>query len=260
MISEPTIKGSAGPTTCSPCQYLAWDSDFFGCRVARFNGHRLTAESLADALEWCRREGIDCVYFLCEVEPETVSLAEAGNLHLVDIRVTLVLNGPAASMTPDGQIRRASADDIADLRRIAGSSHTDSRFYSDAHFPREHCDELYRTWIEKSCQGFADQVFVAEYGDRPAGYLSCHVRDAERGSVGLVAVAAEARDRGFGQRLLQQALGWFHDQGITRVDVVTQGRNTAALRVYERAGFGIDSVQLWYHLWPGRIPETASRR
>ena len=42
-------------------------------------------------------------------------------------------------------------------------SHRDSRFYYDPGFPNQRCDELYETWIDRSCHGYADTVLVAEY-------------------------------------------------------------------------------------------------
>jgi ribosomal protein S18 acetylase RimI-like enzyme len=36
------------------------------------------------------------------------------------------------------------------------------------------------------------------------------------------------------------------------VSVVTQGRNVAAQRLYQRAGFVTASTQLWYHRWLDR--------
>jgi ribosomal protein S18 acetylase RimI-like enzyme len=33
------------------------------------------------------------------------------------------------------------------------------------------------------------------------------------------------------------------------VEVVTQGRNVRAIRFYQRAGFTVSDVGLWYHWW-----------
>jgi hypothetical protein len=41
------------------------------------------------------------------------------------------------------------------------------------------------------------------------------------------------------------------------VNVVTQGRNSKAQRLYERCGFLTRSVQLWYHRW--FMPRGATR-
>ena len=38
-------------------------------------------------------------------------------------------------------------------------------------------------------------------------------------------------------------------RGIDRVQVVTQGRNVRAQRVYQRCGFVSAQLQLWYHRW-----------
>jgi ribosomal protein S18 acetylase RimI-like enzyme len=135
------------------------------------------------------------------------------------------------------------------LREIAGVSHTDSRFYHDSGFPRQRCDELYRTWIEKSCNGYADIVLVAEVEDTAVGYISCHLLDGGGGQIGLVGVDAQMQGHGLGRALICSALTWFAGQGATRVTVVTQGRNLAAQRLYARSGFVPKSVQLWYHRW-----------
>jgi ribosomal protein S18 acetylase RimI-like enzyme len=49
--------------------------------------------------------------------------------------------------------------------------------------------------------------------------------------------------------MLDEALRWFVSQGVTSVSVVTQARNVRAARFYQRAGFSIESIQLWYHKW-----------
>jgi len=232
----------------APCEPLPWDSEFFACRVARVLGGRLDRERLAAIEAWCRAEAIDCLYFLADSgDPATAALAEEAGFRLVDLRVTLgrSLAGfdPPAAVS---SVRPARAGDVPELRRIAAVSHHDSRFYADPHFDRGRCDELYATWIEKSCR--EDMVLVAEHEKRPAGYISC-LLSGDRGDIGLLAVGAAAQGRGLGGALVGAALRWFVDRGAARVRVVTQGRNTRAQRLYQAHGLLTHSIGLWFHHW-----------
>jgi dTDP-4-amino-4,6-dideoxy-D-galactose acyltransferase len=264
------------------CEVLAWDSEFFGRRIGRIvpieaKGGRLDRALLAEVDAWCSAEAIDCLYFLADSgDPATAAVAEAGGFRLVDLRVTLegrpgghpegefragrIWAGESSSL-PDPSARPSLQDDrtrlffpedLADLRRIAAASHHDSRFYADPHFDRERCDELYATWIEKSCRGeSADAVLVAEHEGKPAGYISC-VRSGgvgDSGEIGLIAVAAEAQGRGLGKALIRASLRWFADRGLSRVRVVTQGRNVRAQRLYQAHGLFTRSIGLWFHRW-----------
>jgi dTDP-4-amino-4,6-dideoxy-D-galactose acyltransferase len=239
------------------CEFLPWDTEFFGERIGRARIHRLNAQAAKAMLEWCATESIACLYFLADSDdPETVRLAEDHGFHLVDIRVTLehkIESGRGeASSRPSRSVhlRHSKHADIPILQRIARGSYTDSRFYSDARFPVEKCEALYETWIKKSCEGHADVVLVAELTGQPAGYVSCHLtEDASRGQIGLVGVDSQARKYGLGSALVHYALEWFAGRGVDVVSVATQGRNIAGQRLYERCGFLTRAVQLWYHKW-----------
>jgi RimJ/RimL family protein N-acetyltransferase len=204
-------------------------------------------------MSWAAEQNVDCLYFLADSgDASTVTFAETNGFNLVDLKVTkekLLSPGSSLGSETEKRIRLVLPEDVSRLRCIAGVSHTDSRFYFDPHFSQEQCKALYETWIEKSCHGWADAVLVAERERSVVGYISCHRDAAETGRIGLLGVAAEARGEGLGLVLVQAALDWFKTQEISRVTVVTQGRNTAAQRLYERAGFVTRSVQLWYHRW-----------
>ncbi|MFC2173474.1 GNAT family N-acetyltransferase, partial [Acidobacteriota bacterium] len=111
------------------------------------------------------------------------------------------------------------------------------------------CSEFYQTWIEKSLSGWADAVFVAEREGQAEGYIACHLEDKGAGTIGLAGVKTGCQGKGIGPNLMYSALGWFEENGCDRVSVVTQGRNTKALRYYQNCGFHISAVQLWYHKW-----------
>lgn len=254
LRTAPTVE----PPTSSevPCILLDWDSQFFGRRVASVRDHKLSSGSLGKIEAWCEKQQIDCLYFLTPFEDsETIRLAERAQFTLVDIRLTLVsdLPEPVGTLAGAPVIRTSRQEDIPTLRTIARSSHTSSRFYFDSHFPRHLCDALYEIWIEKSCCGHADVVFVPEVDGQPAGYLSCHLGPSQNtGSIGLVGLAAEARGRDVGTEMVRAAQRWFFERNVKKVTVVTQGRNVAAQRLYQRSGFCTQSVELWYHRWFSR--------
>jgi dTDP-4-amino-4,6-dideoxy-D-galactose acyltransferase len=242
-------------TSNNLCEYLEWDSDFFGVRIARLTVTRLTPQTAQEVDAWCEANKVSCLYFLADADDaSTLRVTEANAYHFVDIRMTLD-RALSDAATPEGDrsgfggTRPATQEDLPNLRAIARVSHSDSRFYYDPHLPDARCDDLYETWIDKSVNGYADAVLVAELEGAAVGYITCHLRDDAAGQIGLVGVSAQAQGRGLGGELINAALGWFRGQGVQRVSVVTQGRNCPAQRLYGRSGFLTRSVQLWYHKW-----------
>jgi len=186
-------------------------------------------------------------------------MAEEAGFHFADIRVTLerqLGEAPHPADTLPNSIRPSRPDDVPALRAIARVSHRDSRFYYDKHFSRERCEALYETWIEKSVNGYAEVVLVAELQDKPAGYISCHLSSSGAAQIGLFAVEQTAQGHGLGKQLVFEALRWFTQHGASYVTVVTQGRNSRAQRLYQKCGFVTRLVELWYHYWP--IPSNPS--
>jgi dTDP-4-amino-4,6-dideoxy-D-galactose acyltransferase len=230
----------------TPCEFLQWDSEFFGVRVARLNGNLLTPELLAASENWCRAEAIDCLYFLAAADDaQTVALASDFRFTDVQLRFERKLEQVVSAST---DVRPCRPGDLPELRAIAACSHRDSRFYYDGRFPPEKCDELFETWITRSAEGWADAVFTGVIDGVPAGYITCHIA-GEDGSIGLTAVGEHARGRGLGGALVNAALGYFVSRGAKRALVVTQGRNIQSQRMYQKAGFITGSVRLWFHRW-----------
>jgi dTDP-4-amino-4,6-dideoxy-D-galactose acyltransferase len=243
-----------GCTGSSICRYLDWDSEFFGVRVARLMASRLDPVTVESVLTWCGENSIQCLYFLADSgDAQTVRLAEDKGFRFVDIRVTLTSDTATSAASGIDHavavIRSSDVRDIPQLRMIARASHRDSRFYYDGHFPRQVCDALYETWIEKSCSGYADKVLVAESAEQPVGYITCHDEAQTAGRIGLVGVHADYQGLGIGRRLVTSALQFLAGRGVKRVGVTTQGRNDGAQRLYQRCGFATSSVELWYHRW-----------
>ena len=238
-------------STQALCSYLDWDSEFFHCRIGRLESSRLDEQVIAQALEWAQVNHIDCLYFLADPNhSQTVRLAQDNKFLPVDVRLIFGRPVPAEPGPKVSSVRFAREDDLPALRAIAAKSHSDTRFYFDRHFDRSRCDQLYETWIENSFHGFAQAVLVVERGTMPAGYVTLHKRD-EEARIGLIAVAPGHQGAGLGRLLVEQSLEWARQQAATKMKVVTQGRNVAAQRLYQRCGFLTDSFEIWYHRWFG---------
>ena len=242
---------------------LDWDSAFFGLRIATLAAEVRSEDDLQAALQWCQAERVACLYVLSEGHElnKRAWLARHGALE-VDVRTTLsttVTVTPATASQQTAAVRVARPEDLPALEGLARTAHGDSRFWNDPHFAREHCAELYATWIRKAVQGQADAVFVATLGAQAVGYISCHARGSgadAHAEIGLVAVAEAARGQGRGGALVRAALLWAQARGLTRTSVVTQGRNAAALRLYAAHSFVVQRQQVWQHLWLSHDPQS----
>src|SRR5262245_59886593 len=141
-------------TDASPCEFLEWDTDFFGFRIGRASVERLTNERARTIMSWSKNERIRCLYFMADSDsPDTIRLLENNRFRFQDIRLTMTRHGlpqDAVTTNREHRIRAARARELEALREIARFSHTGSRFYRDPGFSRERCAALYQTWIERS--------------------------------------------------------------------------------------------------------------
>jgi len=238
-----------------PCRILEWDSEFFAKRIGTVERSRLTPDLVQQIDIWRRSQRVDCLYLLADPDDYiTLRLATESGFRLVDVRVSLTLDrrGPVpATAASDGiAVRPAQAGEIDDLAKMARENHQDSRFFFDPCFPDEACRRLYETWLLRSSDGYADAVLAATLHGRLAGYVTLHrSQGGEEARIGLLGVDEKARGQHVGDALLTGALEWFITQGQEQVTVVTQGRNLAAQRLYQRHGFVTGSMSLWYHWW-----------
>jgi dTDP-4-amino-4,6-dideoxy-D-galactose acyltransferase len=248
-----------GSESSRRCSLLEWDSELFGRRIARFEGACYTRADADATRRFCAEHCVDCVYILLDAaDTASLATAQASGADFVDVRMTL--EGPLDAVTEpadqargpetSGEIRPATERDLPDLRRLAAAGHRRTRFYADSRFAADRVDRLYQTWIEKSCRGYADAVFVIEVAREAAGYVTCHLDDGVTGRIGLIAVRQDLRGHGVGAQLLRAARRCFLDAGCRSWTVATQGSNVAALRLYQTYGFHVAAVQVWFHLWP----------
>lgn len=230
LTSRSALKPSA--------ELLTWDTEFWGTRIGKGGS--------ADLDQWAKDNTIGCMCLLFDANDVIgIARAQKTGAWFTDIRVKL--ERPTAAVAAVARpFKHKEVDKLAAISRTAFRGVT--RFYADPMFPNERCDDLYEQWLLSSCNGWAAQVLVVESSDAPVGFVTIHVDD-DVASIGLIAVDGELRGCGAGQDLTNGAVNWAYQQGIPRMTVVTQGRNLAAQRVFQRCGFITSKVDVWMHRW-----------
>jgi dTDP-4-amino-4,6-dideoxy-D-galactose acyltransferase len=235
---------------------LDWDSAFFGFPIGQFAEHRFTdIQELDRELDHARQQGLRCLYFLADsTDPLTVSLSEQRGFTLVDVR--MLLENVGVQKTSDTLplegwlVDDARSSDLPYLEEISNQLSRVSRFAFDPRFGEEKAAAMYRVWIRKSLNGYAEMIKVVRNAvdQRPVGLITCRSKGPCT-SIQLIGIHDKYFGSGLGGLLVHSALNWARECGADLMSVVTQGRNTRAVRLYERHGFLLRSLMLYYHKW-----------
>ncbi|HEX3324644.1 MAG TPA: GNAT family N-acetyltransferase [Solirubrobacterales bacterium] len=235
-------------STEEPCRLLAWDSEFWGFPIAQAAARKLDRTQAETVAAWCDRNGVRCAYLLADAgDARTAEAATAVGFRAVDTRLTLETEPesepPAVDGRPGASVRAATVSDADALTAIARAAHTDTRFFFDTRFGTDRARELYAAWVRRGLSEDSRRLLVTERAGKLAGYV---LLASDPPSIDLIAVEPTSRRQGIGGTLMAAALG---EQPATRLRVVTQARNTTALRLYEAFGFRSVAAETWYHRW-----------
>jgi len=108
---------------------------------------------------------------------------------------------------------------------------------------------LYRQWIINSVtKKIAKEVLVYIQDDEIAGYLTIGEKNS-RADLGMASVDSKFRGKGIGFKLFTSAEKWAVDHGYTDIQIVTQGDNLPACKLYEKLGYQSESLEFFYHIW-----------
>ncbi len=232
-------------------EILKWDSEFFGYPVARVNANLNDSRVMDDILASMAEKGIHLGYF-ASPEPlgAVVSDQTPYEFVMADLKVTYLKELHGFLEVPSVEIKQYEKDVPDDqLIHLAIESGIYSRFKRDSHFAPGSYEKLYQIWIRKSVDktiAKALLTFIAE--GSVAGFVTLGIKNG-RGDIGIIAVDEKYRGRRIGSKLMSAAEHWFYQSGYKTVQVVTQGDNKPACRLYEGCGYHRESALFFYHLW-----------
>lgn len=234
---------------------MDWDSDFWGFPVAYLSSRYLTENIMHRIEKAVKREEFRLIEYLCNChDNRSVEIAERNNFHFTDIRLSFekrIEEGFEYDL-PDGiTFSEAKEKDIPMLKEISKDLYQDSRYFFDENFDRNKVQRFYQLWIKRAVLGEYDDVCFCLYEKGlPLGFCSIKYNvPSKSASIGLFGLARRYQGRGLGKVLLFMVFSQLRKKNIVRIDVVTQGRNYAAQRLYQKAGFLTKATELWYHKW-----------
>jgi dTDP-4-amino-4,6-dideoxy-D-galactose acyltransferase len=233
---------------------LEWDSSFFGFPVARIRPGSLSQEQLGETLREMQRTEVKLAYWFAADSVLSSELAELHGGFLADQKTTYVAD--LSALDPDEfsnleQIEFFHAKSpTLELEELAIESGRMSRFRTDPRIPKGRFEELYRTWIRKSAEGtMARGILIAKGSTGAIAGMVTLGEKSGRGDIGLLAVATAARGQKLGRRLVNAAQREFILRGFRQAQVVTQGSNQPACKLYESCGFSVQKTELVFHFW-----------
>ncbi len=255
-FSEPaTAPCSAGRNrTRDFVQLLALDSEIFGYPVAKILPDKLTIEELAQITSQLKEDKVRLAFWASDPD-DAESQRAARRFHgfLADKKVTFVIDIgqiPKRAINNGWEIEEyAETMPCSDLENLAIEVGRYSRFRVDPRIPKGTFLDMYRTWIRNSVnRQVADMVLVVRQSGRVVGMVTLGVKNG-RGDIGLFAVDPVMRRKNLGVSLVFAAQEWTRRSGLRYGQVVTQGKNVAACKLYEKCGYAIDKVEYFYHFW-----------
>jgi ribosomal protein S18 acetylase RimI-like enzyme len=107
--------------------------------------------------------------------------------------------------------------------------------------------ELTRPWndphadLRRACDGPASVVLVGIDGGRLIATVMVG-HDGHRGWIYYLAVASDARRRGYGRMMMQAAEAWLRERGVPKLNLMVRGENRAIHDFYRTLGYETDDV------------------
>ncbi len=233
--------------------FLNWDTSFWGFPVALITSRRLTKNISYRINLFLKINSIKLVQYLCDChDRNSVDIVEKNKYQFKDIRLTFekTLKKPNNTNKLHKGFRRAFIEETQYIQNMAQSLYLDSRYYFDENFDRTKVQEFYMEWIFKAIQQtYDDDCFVICKDDQPVGYCTLKSLSEKEAAIGLFGIHTEFSGQGLGKILINNVIKYLENKNYARIIVVTQGRNYAAQRLYQKVGFRTSTTELWYHKW-----------
>jgi len=185
-----------------------------------------------------------------ELPAEDTELIQALN-HLkfrcIETRLHFFHNTLDSFDEPRYPVRKAVANDIGNLKRVASAMRNDyDRFHADWSFDKKKADEYLEVYIENSVHGFADLVITPNQPGVPSdSFLTANIcRESWEAlnypvSKMVLSAVSSQTNKGWYIKLITEMTYLLKEAGARSVFMNTQATNTAVLVTWQKLGYKI---------------------
>ena len=234
------------------CSFLDWDSNHFFYRIGKINKQNLKKNDFIRIETWIKDNKIKCVYYLKENNNDNFNLEILYGYKHVDTRINLSLNTTQLktvnTMSKDLKVEVLKSFKN-DIYNILDNSISNTRFYNDKNFRREHVRQLYHRWIRISYDSKSSMIITAKKNSKIIGFISSKSINNSEAIIELVAVDIKYNHQGVGSNILSKCIKFWKLKGKKNLFVSTQLENKQAISFYQKFGFKVLSIRKWYHKW-----------
>ena len=231
--------------------FLKWDSDFFGFKVAKILPKKINSTKLEKILCELKKRNVSLVYWSCDnFDKETQEAAQSLDGFLTGQKITYLLNLEQLSNTSTSTDIRIKIynrkDPNSDLINLIIKGGKSSRFYIDPKISKKQYEDLQKLWITNSVKN--NTIFVVKEKNQIISFVSLNEKN-NRGNIDYIIVEEKHQGKGLGTSLMNHAHKWFISNGYKTVQADTQQENTKACNMYEKIGYNIEKIEKFYHFW-----------
>jgi ribosomal protein S18 acetylase RimI-like enzyme len=135
-----------------------------------------------------------------------------------------------------------SDPDIIDLINTVSSI---SHYAIDPHCNHDWHTKIYTQWFKNSFNGYANKIFIIQHNHEIAGIITLKQTE-ETVVIDLLSVRKKYQGLGLATHLINQAIGYAVTLG-KQLHVHTQAENIPANKTYQKSGFMLANIALYYH-------------
>ena len=223
---------------------LIWDSEFFSKKIAHLNfvtnaenGQKLSDFELIQAK--VPTENYHQINILNNLGFKLVEGEVDFSLWIKDKSSTDLSKYPCL-------VELASIADVEEIKTIIENNFNLSR-YRQPWFSINERDSFYQLWAEKAIKGTFDDVCLKlKVGATIRGFITLKVENSIA-RIGLISVATHFQQQGVGKLLLNMSVQYCQTHNIGQLFVATQLANKAAISLYSKFGFSINTLSYWFY-------------
>ena len=229
-------------------EFLAWDSEFFGRRVARLKVQ--STKALDRLIQTARERRYELLYIYSSFPIENYV---TGGYALLDVGGHITFAKSLSSYSPKEikpmeEISQFQLDTLTqELLEIAFLSGHLSRFKIDSSLPAGSFESLYETWLANAQKIRPESaIYIYHCDHRIAGLITSEIH-GPKCNIGLLAVSQSYQGKGIATRLITYLQGICFQNQVSSVEVKTQLANKPARALYIRNSFTELERSFLYH-------------